>query len=173
MKSFLFVFICLLTLAGCKKNSSTVATPDQTEINKLKLNQIQILGSHNSYHKHMDPKLFSFLSSINFILPDKFKVEALDYSHEPLLDQLDMYHMRSFEIDIYADPQGGRFYNRQGNIFIGKPVASGIDELKQPGFKVLHIPDIDFETNYYTFKSHLQALKDWSDAIPIIYRSFF
>ncbi|MDB5226785.1 MAG: hypothetical protein JWN78_978 [Bacteroidota bacterium] len=166
MKTCYLACISFLFLMSCKKENASDSNHDQTEINKLKINQIQILGSHNSYHKHMDPKLFSFLSSINFLLPDKFKVEALDYSHEPLADQLDIYHLRSFEIDIYADPQGGRYYNRQGNVFIGKPVASGIDELRQPGFKVLHIPDIDFETHFYTFKSNLQALKDWSDAHP-------
>ena len=74
--------------------------------------------------------------------------------------------MRSFEIDIYADPQGGRFYNRAGNVLTGSSAASGIAELNQPGYKVMHIPDIDYNTHYYTFKSMLQALKDWSDRNP-------
>lgn len=170
MKKYLFIFICTSLLLGCKKQDTTSAriskNYDQTEINKLKLNQIQVLGSHNSYHKRMPDKLFSFLNTINFLLPSDYKVEGLDYYHEPLADQLDQYKMRSFEIDIYADPQGGRFYNRQGNVFANLPVASGINELNNPGFKVLHIPDIDYETHYYTFKSMLQALKDWSDLHP-------
>jgi hypothetical protein len=165
MKTHFYPLLFSFILAGCsKENSSSI--PDQTEINKLKLNQIQILGSHNSYHKHMPNNLFSFLGNINFLLPAEYKVEALDYYHEPLEDQLDIYQMRGFEIDLYADPAGGRFYNRQGNLFAQLPVASGIDELKQPGFKVLHIPDIDYETHFYTFKSTLQALKTWSDARP-------
>ncbi len=161
--------ICLLiTIVSCKKenNSSTAPIPDQTEINLLKINQLQILGSHNSYHKHMSTALFDALTSINFILPAEYKVEELDYSHEPLSVQLNTYGIRNFEIDIYADPQGGRYYNRQGNTFLSQPAASGIDKLNEPGFKVLHIPDIDFETHYYTFKDNLQALKDWSDAHP-------
>ena len=170
MKKYLLISCCILLFFSCRKedaSSSRKATiPDQTEINKLKLNQIQNLGSHNSYHKHMPDKLFSFLTAINFILPAEYKVEALDYYHELLSDQLDRYQMRSFEIDIYADPQGGRFYERAGNVLTGLPAASGIEDLKKPGFKVLHIPDIDFETHYYTFKSMLQALKDWSDRHP-------
>jgi hypothetical protein len=165
MKTFAAAALALFFLSGCKKNNEAIST-DQTEINNLKLNQIQVLGSHNSYHKHMSPQMFSFLENIDFLLPSAYKVDGIDYHHEPFLDQLDLYGMRSFEIDIYADPQGGRFYNRQGNIFIGQPVASGIDELREPGFKVLHIPDIDFETNAYTFKSALRQFKDWSDAHP-------
>jgi hypothetical protein len=170
MKKHLLIFACVAFLISCKKeddsSSRKASTTDQTEINKLKLNQIQVLGSHNSYHKRMPDRLYSFLSSINFLLPSDYKVEGLDYYHEALADQLDQYKMRSFEIDIYADPQGGRFYNRQGNVFASLPVASGIDELRKPGYKVMHIPDIDYDTHYYTFKSMLQALKDWSDRHP-------
>ncbi|HUM51148.1 MAG TPA: Ca2+-dependent phosphoinositide-specific phospholipase C [Chitinophagales bacterium] len=170
MKTHLFFVLIATLFISCKKENNiderNAQTPDQTEINKLSLNQIQTLGSHNSYHIRMDEKLFSFLTTINFILPEEYKVDALDYDHEPLDMQLNKYKMRSFEIDIYADPDGGKFYNRQGNLFNGIPVASGIDELRKPGFKVLHIPDIDYKTHFYTFKSMLQALKTWSDAHP-------
>jgi hypothetical protein len=166
MRSHLLACLSFLIFIGCKKENSSTANYDQTEINKLKLNQIQVLGSHNSYHKHCSDKMYNFLKTIDFLLPSQYKIDGIDYYHEPLLDQLDIYHLRSFEIDIYADPQGGRFYNRQGNIFAGLPVASGIQELREPGFKVLHIPDIDYETYYYTFKSMLTDLKTWSDAHP-------
>ncbi|MFN8284512.1 MAG: Ca2+-dependent phosphoinositide-specific phospholipase C [Chitinophagales bacterium] len=170
MKTYLFALFIFSLLISCKKEDDTNArlaqTPDQTEINKLRLNQIQTLGSHNSYHLRMNDKLFSFLTTINFVLPNEYKVEGLDYEHEPLLDQLNKYKLRSFEIDIYADPTGGRFYNQQGNIFAGIPVESGINELKEPGFKVLHIPDIDYRTQFYTFKSMLSTLKAWSDVHP-------
>ncbi len=170
MKTHLFFVLIATLFISCKKENNiderNAQTPDQTEINKLRLNQIQTLGSHNSYHIRMDEKLFSFLTTINFLLPEDYKVDGLDYEHEPLEIQLNKYKLRNFEIDIYADPDGGRFYNRQGNIFNGIPVASGIDELRKPGFKVLHIPDIDYKTHFYTFKSMLQALKTWSDAHP-------
>ena len=164
------IAILLVTLISCKKEWNSTArlspAPDQTAINQLKLNQIQVMGSHNSYHKHMDNRLFSFLQRINFILPSEYKVEALDYAHEPLDVQLNTYALRSFELDIYADPQGGRFYKRQGNFFAGMPLNSNITELQAPGYKIMHIPDIDYETHFYTFKSALSALKLWSDAHP-------
>ncbi len=164
------IAILLIFFISCKKednnNTRLSSIPDQTAINQLKLNQIQILGSHNSYHKHMDNRLFSFLQRINFILPSDYKVEALDYAHEPLDIQLNTYALRSFELDIYADPQGSRFYKRQGNIFAGMPLNSNITELQAPGYKIMQIPDIDYETHFYTFKSALNALKSWSDAHP-------
>lgn len=170
MQKYLFVPLFILLIVACKKENNSGARltqiPDQKEINKLKLNQLQILGSHNSYHKHMDTTLFNGILGINFLLPNQYKVTELDYYHEPLLNQLDDYKLRGFEIDIYADPQGGHYYNRAGNALVGIPIASGIGELQQPGFKVLHIPDIDFETYFYTFKSNLIALKNWSDAHP-------
>ena len=38
--------------------------------------------------------------------------------------------------------------------------------MKQPGFKVFHIQDIDYRSNCPTFKLCLQELKKWSDAHP-------
>lgn len=169
MKTHLPFILFIIILSGCKKesdNSRKASIPDQTEINKLKINQLQTLGSHNSYHIRTDPKLLNFLSAISSILPSNLQASDLDYEHESLEIQLNTYGMRSFEIDIYADPVGGRFYSRRGNILIGKPEASGIDELRQPGFKVMHIPDIDYNTHFYTFKSMLLALKSWSDTHP-------
>ena len=172
-KAILLLCITQLFFA-CKKDEvahRVSSIPDQTQINQLKINQLQILGSHNSYHIKTEPGILQFLNGISFILPSTLQPADLDYEHEPLDIQLNTYGMRSFEIDIYCDPEGGRFYNRQGNVLINKPVASGIDELNKPGFKVMHIPDIDYNTHFYTFKSMLQALKNWSDAhsnhIPI------
>lgn len=169
MKTYLLLLMLATITVGCKKENSKTRKapiPNQTDINKLKINQLQILGSHNSYHQHMDNRLFAFLTNINSLLPTQYKVEELDYSHEPFDVQLNTYGMRSVEIDIYNDPNGGLFYNRNGNRFAHMTVESHIDKLKQPGLKVLHIPDIDYETLFYTFKDALQALKDWSDAHP-------
>jgi len=161
---FLFAIVVLFTISCQKDKQRTIQ--NQSKLNQLKLNQLQIIGSHNSYHKHMNNNLYNFLKNLDFILPKEYKISELDYEHESLYDQLDMYQLRGFEIDIYADPNGNHFYNRAGNSLIQKPTASGINELKQPGFKVLHIPDIDFETYFYTFKENLNALKIWSDAHP-------
>ncbi len=51
-----------------------------------------------------------------------------------------------------------------------KPFNS--EAMKDPGFKVLHVPDIDFRTHCSTFKACLLDIRTWSqshkDHLPII-----
>jgi hypothetical protein len=171
MKKIWIFFVCsVLVFSACKKDSTEALRveplPDQTEQNKLKINQIQLLGSHNSYHIRMDAALLSFLKNLSAILPADLDPTGLDYTHETIEDQLDKYNIRSFEIDIYNDPEGGRFSQRKGNLLIGKSEFSFIPELREPGLKVMHIPDIDFETHCITFKGFLNQLKSWSAKNP-------
>jgi hypothetical protein len=135
--------------------------------NGLKLNQIQIIGSHNSYKKLPDPRVMKFMMKMRKRLGDAADPLRIDYGHLPFDSQFADYGVRGLEIDIYNDPKGGNLYKRKINAFVhGVPVRSGIAELKKPGFKVLHIKDVDYLTNYYTFKESLIALKRWSDANP-------
>ena len=81
------------------------------------------MGSHNSYHKRGNKKVLNFLKAISFIAPKGLNPKDLDYEEEPLAVQLDTFHLRSFEIDIWADPEGGHFYYRKKNNLLGKPKA--------------------------------------------------
>lgn len=145
---------------------SEVKSEEYIAADSLKINQIQTLGSHNSYHQRANKFVLRFLKGLSGILPKDNNPKDLDYAHEPLFIQLDSFKLRSFEIDIYADPKGGQFYKRIKNNLLGKPKASDIAALKEPGFKVMHIPDIDYNTHYYTFKGMLSDFKKWSDAHP-------
>jgi len=165
-----------LFISACEKDAETLNntvnnnnnnTSDTTfTADSLRINQIQVIGSHNSYRLKTYEPIFSYLQGIKPILPSSLNPDALDYTHLPLEQQFSDYGIRQIELDIYYDPTGGRFYNRMGNQLVGEPVASGIPELNEPGFKVIHIPDIDYLTNYITFKQALQAVKSWSDAHP-------
>lgn len=159
MRYPIFVFIILISFHFGYGQPSV-------NIDSLKINQLQIIGSHNSYHLRANKPVLNFLKGLSGILPKEYDPHELDYEHEPLQLQLDSFHLRSFEIDIYPDPHGGQFYYRKKNNLLGKPKASGIAALKEPGFKVMHIPDIDYNTRYYTFKSMLADLKKWSDVHP-------
>ncbi len=64
------------------------------------------------------------------------------------------------------DPEGGLFSKRMGNIVSKDPVRPNSPELMEPGLKILHFPDIDFNTNYLTFKRALSVIKKWSNAHP-------
>jgi len=169
----IILILALAVLASCKKDVSLKPDENQNSIpttvdstNFLKINQLQIIGSHNSYRIHTYQPIYDFVQSISFLLPSQYNPDGWDYTHAPFLEQFNTYKIRSVEIDIYNDPQGGNFYNRQGNVLISEPVESGIPELQPPGFKVLHIPDFDYMTHYYTFKAALQDIKDWSEAHP-------
>jgi hypothetical protein len=122
------------------------------------LNEIQVLGTHNSYHVQPRPELLSFLLSITS------EFDAWQYTHPPLDVQLSDEGVRQMEIDVWADPDGGLFARRGALLLIGEDPNSGIPELEQPGFKVLHVQDFDFETNCLTFTACLGTIVSWSDA---------
>ena len=64
-----------------------------------RMNQIQVLGTHNSYHKR-GPDLHAFTAITK-------EAEGWDYEHLPLDVQL-ANGLRSFELDIHNTPEGWR-----------------------------------------------------------------
>jgi hypothetical protein len=161
MKKWLWsILIFILVFPSCKES------PNGCDYEQHPINELQFIGSHNSYRLKTYQPIFDFVQGLGGILPPDLHPDAWDYTHLPMTDQLDYYHLRSFEIDIYPDPDGGRFYYRHGNSFVGEDTDSGIPELLEPGYKVLHIPDVDYMTHYITFKEALDELKAWSVENP-------
>jgi hypothetical protein len=124
----------------------------------LKLNQIQALGTHNSFHVRA-PK--QFRDGLEKIVPGITKY--WDYEQPALGQQFDE-GARQIELDVWLDPDG-RYATRHALPIVGLP-AEGPAELKQPGLKVLHIAELDYDTNCLTFVICLQAVKAWSAANP-------
>jgi hypothetical protein len=124
------------------------------------LNEMQVLGTHNSYHiRPLEPLWTALLG----FLPIFYQI---DYTHIPLDQQFSTQGIRQIELDVWADPNGGLFANRNVMSVVGLPTASGVPELDQPGFKVLHIADVDFQSTCFTFVECLQTVKTWSDTHP-------
>jgi hypothetical protein len=144
-------------------------TYPQTELADrcLRLNQTQVIGSHNSYHVQPREPLWSALRGFDPLL-----AAGLEYTHSPLDVQFDEEEVRQIELDIFADSAGGLYDQRAILPLLGLPADSGIPELEQPGFKVFHIQEIDFETTCVTLVQCLQQVKLWSDAhsrhLPIV-----
>ena len=140
-------------------------TPDSilNLVDSLRLNQLQVIGSHNCYHIAPYDTL---LGVIDVVAPDL--AWTIDYTHLILEEQFLYYGIRQIELDIYRDPLGGLFANRLGNWLTGhyEDVHPDIPELYEAGLKILHFPDIDFDTQYLTFSQALEALKNWSDFYP-------
>ena len=138
----------------------------QENIDDLKINQIQIIASHNSYRLRTHKPIFRWVRFFHFAIPKQYDTRAWDYSHLPLPEQFDKYQVRGIELDVYYDPQGGRYYKRKGNLLVFQSAKSRVPALQKPGFKIIHIPDVDYKTHYHTFVEALMDLKKWSDANP-------
>jgi hypothetical protein len=128
----------------------------------LRLNQIQVLGTHNSYHVQADPFVFQQIANVSLAI-----AQTLEYTHIPLPDQFDTQGIRQIELDVFADPDGGLYASPLGlRLETGDPNAR-IATLEAPGLKVLHVQDIDYRTTCETFVECLQTVKAWSDAHPL------
>ncbi|MEO8182167.1 MAG: phosphatidylinositol-specific phospholipase C1-like protein [Deltaproteobacteria bacterium] len=125
-----------------------------------RLNEIQVLGTHNSYHIQPRPSVLAALASFE---PET--AATLEYSHLPLSEQLDR-GARQLELDVFADPEGGRYARRAGLLAVGENPESGLAELEEPGLKVLHIQDLDFETHCLSFVRCLELVRGWSRENP-------
>jgi len=127
----------------------------------VRLNQVQVLGTHNSYHIQPEQRILNVLGAFDPSLPI-----GLAYTHIPLDQQFSDQGIRQIELDVFADPLGGLYAERKAYVFFGEDPASGLPELDEPGFKVLHVQDVDFNATCFTLVSCLQIVKDWSDAHP-------
>ena len=143
-----------------------VAGYAQTVNDNLKLNQIQVIGTHNSYHAGIAPNEAQLWQAK---YADAFK--GLDYQHQPLPQQFDS-GVRQIELDIYADSKGGLYAHPLGPQMVASahlPADPEFDPnglMAKPGFKVMHVQDIDYRSTCQPFTACLQQVRDWSHAHP-------
>ncbi len=137
---------CALAIAGAV---AAIADPETG----LRMNQIEVIGSaYNSYHAGLTPGVAKLLKATN---PKAF--DGLDYSHAKLTTQLDN-GTRQIELDVYADVKGGRFAHPFGAT-LNEGGAAGFDRegvMLKPGFKVMHVQDIDYISNCQPFVACLK-----------------
>ena len=132
-----------------------------------RLNQIQVIGTHNSYHVAPTPAILEVISSTS-----RRQAEGLDYTHPPFAEQFSRQGIRQIELDVFADPKGGHFaapslrkvVRNRGKEPGPDPNADG--ELSKPGMKVLHVQDVDFISRAPTFVEALRQVRSWSRANP-------
>lgn len=121
----------------------------------LRLDQVQQLGSHNSYRPY--PSSTS-QTRIETLAPEH--AEGLAYGHPPIETQLDL-GIRQIEIDVAPDPSGGLY---------AAPYHLALPRIRSamlaPGAKVLHFPQVDIESHCLSFRECLGILRRWSDAHP-------
>ena len=132
-----------------------------------RLNQLQVIGTHNSYHIAPAPAVLELIGSTG-----RRRAEGLDYTHRPLAEQFSRLGIRQIELDVFADPQGGLFAEPSLRKVLrnrGKdpgPDPDSEGRLRKPGLKVLHVQDVDFRTHASTFVDALKQVRAWSRANP-------
>jgi hypothetical protein len=142
------------------------AVTAQSSSAPLRLNEIQIIGSHNSYHAGMGAHEMEFLRARS-----PKSAADLDYAHPPLDVQLDA-GVRQIELDIYADAKGGKYAHPAWPRMMaaaGAPLDPDFDPqhlFDKPGFKVMHVQDLDYRSNCQPFVECLQVVRRWSKAHP-------
>jgi len=123
------------------------------------LNEIQVVGSHNSYKKMVSDKEEALRRQ--FI---NGAADLMQYQHEPLGTQFQSRKVRQIELDVYLDQSGGLYADP---LLRGAAGVGPYDpKMNEPGIKVLHIQDVDYASTCLTFVDCLQAIKTWSDANP-------
>jgi hypothetical protein len=153
--------IAILSIAIQSFAAGQVAPTDP-----VRMNQIQVIGSHNSYHAGIAPSEAKLMMTKN---PELYK--AFEYRHRPLDQQLDS-GVRQIELDIYADSQGGRFADPLGPKLVAQadltadPPFDPSGIMKKPGFKVMHVQDFDYRSTCQPFIVCLEVVQKWSHAHP-------
>ena len=175
----LFSLFSLLGVGTACTDFAPVEKPDPMA--DLRLNEIQVVGSHNSYKTQPSELLQAAIELVYGFLPPDSGVdspEGLVYSHPSLTEQFGNLGIRQVELDIWLDPFGELFADP-----FGPSAAEDLTPLLRPGLtpgtdfdpndlmlkrglKVFHIQDIDFRSSCLHFKDCLTEIVAWSDADP-------
>lgn len=131
-----------------------------------RLTDLQYIGSHNSYHAGFAPSEAALLKQLD---PTLFA--ALDYRHPALTQQLND-GVRQLELDVFADAQGGRYAHPAIVAQVAKaglpiaPASAPTGVMDRPGFKVMHVQDLDQRSNCQPLIACLQEIRTWSKQHP-------
>lgn len=127
----------------------------------LRLNEIQAVGTAESYKLQPSKEMMSLIR-----MGSDADAQALDYDHPPIAAQL-AAGARSLAFDVAYDPKGGLYKYPAGASMAGELVAADyIAAMATPGFKVIHILDIDFNSSCVRLTDCLKAVAIWSRANP-------
>lgn len=139
------------------------ATADPVRVDRTRVNEVQVIGTHNSYHRELSGEQQASFDALTGA-PGGYAA-SLGYSHAGIGDQLAFQDVRGLELDLFPDPVGGLY---------GAPllrVAAGLGPLDdpawfEPGIKVQHIADLDYRTTCVQLTACLEQVETWSDANP-------
>ena len=147
--------------ASCDlEHPSGVAGCTRAAVDALKMNQLQAMGTHNSYKMAIAP-----LEMANLRARNPKAADTLDYSHIPLTDQLND-GARELELDFVHDPKGGRYATPLGRKMAPATTPYDLTPQSRPGMKVMHVPDIDYRSVCPLLVDCFKEVRAWSKAHP-------
>jgi hypothetical protein len=150
--------LALMALGG----SSSLADSQRSR-GTVRVNELQVIGTHNSYHREISKReQAAYDAAID--TPGDYDA-YLAYSHATLPRQLGDQDVRGLELDLLGDPAGGMYAEPLIRRRLGLgPLPD--PAWRAPGIKVLHIPDVDYNTTCVQLVTCLRQVRDWSQAHP-------
>jgi hypothetical protein len=129
----------------------------------LRMNELQVIGTHNSYHRELSKTERAAHDAVYGGAPiyDGF----LAYSHASLPNQFSRQGVRGVELDLFPDPAGGLYANpllRQR--LMAGPLTDA--EWYRPRIKVLHTADLDYNSTCVRLVSCVRLVRRWSRSNP-------
>lgn len=155
----MLTLLAALAVAAAPCTAANESAPCvRQRMDALSMTDLMAVGTHNSYKLAIPPEEMAVLVAA------RPQALGVDYSHRPLAEQLNA-GARQLELDVVADPEGGRYAKPltafgRGTVLTPEATAA----LAKPGFKTIHMPDIDFRTSCVTFVACLKEVRAWSDA---------
>lgn len=128
----------------------------------IRINEIQTVGSHNSYHVNPSQAELELRRSV--VGPEL--AGRMEYEHVPLGQQFEEQKVRQIELDVFLDDAGGRYAEPLMRTFLGITDPPMPAAWSNPGLKVFHVQDVDYATTCIAFTTCLSEVKAWSDANP-------
>jgi hypothetical protein len=127
----------------------------------LRIDQLQLVGTAESYKQRPNAAVMGLIR-----MGGKADAEALDYGQPSLTTQLDN-DVRSFSFDVAYDPQGGAYKNPAGaSMAMDLLPEDYVAAMARPGFKAVHVLDVDYQSSCLALGDCLKQVADWSAAHP-------
>ena len=127
----------------------------------LRINQLQLVGTAESYKQRPNAALMTLIR-----MGGKKDAEALDFGQPALATQLDN-DVRALSFDVAFDPKGGAYKNPAGaSMAMDLLPDAYVAAMGKPGFKVIHVLDVDYQSSCLALADCLKQVADWSRGHP-------
>ena len=127
----------------------------------LRIDQLRLVGTAESYKQRPSNAVMGLIR-----MGGKKDAEALDYGQPSLAAQLND-DVRALQFDVAYDPDGGAYKNPAGaSMAMDLLPDAYIKAMSKPGFKVIHVLDVDYGSSCLALGDCLRQVAAWSKAHP-------